>query len=430
MSSRKRAGWGCSLAGSLGLLGGLTLVRPAHADLPARPLIEAARRDVGLSRIFDVGVERWLVRVPNEQAARAAGLVPVSPSWAVARGTAESMLELERRATDFQVRWSPGLRPLLDQAGETVRAVEVHDDLGLSGQGVIVGVIDTGADLTHSALRRADGTTRVAWLLSFDLGPQGLHPELEEAYGCVEDDSCGILNAADIDEILAGGLPGPRDRVGHGTHVTSTAAGSAGIYGGMAPESEVVIVQSGSSTGSLRDPDILLGARFIYDRAAEETKPAVINISLGSSFGAHDGGSSLEDGLAELAQGPGRLMVVAGGNDGSLYDSGSSDYPAPFGVHSEVTVPVDGQVRVSLLTPESQRDLVQGSMYLWIGLEQDDEMSVRFDTLRGGITSPVGPGQAAGFTSQGLHEQGDTDYELSIFNGQDGDDGSDYVRPG
>src|SRR5690606_796801 len=146
---------------------------------------------------------------------------------------------------------APRLRPTLDVAGEWIGATAVHSELGLSGKGVVVGVIDTAFDVGHPAFVDAEGNSRIAWMLTLG-APRGLHPELEERFGCNDPQQapCSVLSAADIAALLdAGAPPGDlRDVTGHGTHVASIAAGNGGlslpsgpVYVGVAPEATLVL---------------------------------------------------------------------------------------------------------------------------------------------------------------------------------------------
>ena len=62
--------------------------------------------------------------------------------------------------------------------------------------------------------------------------------------------------------------------------------------------------------------------------------PAVVNLSLGSDFGTHDGTSALEQALASFIgpQFPGRAIVVAAGNSGGVYAGSGSAEPEPLGI--------------------------------------------------------------------------------------------------
>ena len=144
-----------------------------------------------------------------------------------------------------------------------------------TGRNVIVGIVDTGIDLKHPDLQTAAGQTRVAWYLDLTQpAPLGLHPDLEETYGCTTTDAngnlvapCAVYDANDINALLKSDPNGvlPQDEIGHGTHVASLAAGNglanpSPRYIGIAPEADLVIVNaSRQNQGDLQDPDIILG---------------------------------------------------------------------------------------------------------------------------------------------------------------------------
>jgi subtilisin family serine protease len=92
-----------------------------------------------------------------------------------------------------------------------------------AGQGVLVAFVDTGVDFTHQDFRKADGTTRIQYLL--DLSDPG------DTDGDGELDGPGpfggtLYTAADIDAaLLASGSVAQKDTTGHGTHSLSIAAG-------------------------------------------------------------------------------------------------------------------------------------------------------------------------------------------------------------
>lgn len=214
------------------------------------------------------------------------------------------------------------MRLCLDEArGPVTRANAAHAAHPLlRGQDVVVGIIDSGVDWRHDDFRHADGTTRLDMFLHAVNDPNtGL-------------DTFNEFSAADLNAALAGGGGVPDgDAHGHGTHCASIAAGngraSAGAqFHGLAPEATLMGVRS----DTLHDTHIIEGIRRIFDRAGD--RPAVVNLSLGGHIGPHDGTAAIEN-VIQQETGPGRIVVVAAGNeagdrihwDGQLVEGQSLD---------------------------------------------------------------------------------------------------------
>lgn len=321
--------------------------------------------------------------------------------WAL-EGRFDMVERVLSQRPDLHVTWSPPRRVLLDRAARFIAAPPFGTQSGISGQGAIVGVVDTGVDLEHPDLLTAAGETRVRWLLDFSRPPTGKFAELEEAYGCHGERPCAIYDRAALELLRNNGVTGdlPSDPFGHGTHVASLAAGSGrssadGRYRGIAPEADLIVVRATrSSAPAIFDADVLLGTRFIFERASELGLPAVVNLSLGSDFGAHDGSSELERALEAFVgpDHPGRAIVVASGNSGPLYTGLSGDYPEPFGVHTEVHVPRGEDVRVPVLTLPGAAEISGGSISVWVSARTYDRLSVALDGSEGALVSAVAPG--------------------------------------
>lgn len=194
-----------------------------------------------------------------------------------------------------------------DQGRETTHVLDVLNNTpqaqsqGLqqpyTGKGVIVGIIDSGIDFNHSAFKDKDGNTRIVKALAVDMNSTG--------------------DLYEYDAAKVSSLKTDYDGSNHGTHTSSIAGGSAvevnGVtYGGMAPEADLVLCGLGSSIASTK---VVNSLKYICDYAESVGKPCVINMSLGSQQGAHDGTGYLPEACNELA-GPGRILVNSGGNDG------------------------------------------------------------------------------------------------------------------
>lgn len=394
----------------------------AHADVDARAL-RAALGKVG--RPLSSG-SRVVTLVEHEQPALVSipGLIPVTQRFSGLKVHPEQFDAAAAQLSGARLLWSPPRRLLMDQMGQWTRLEDVHQAGTGTGQGVVVGVVDTGVDLTHSDLRNADGTTRVAWLLDFSKQPLGLQPELEEDYQCSNDPGfeCQVLSAADINQLLMSDISAlPSDEIGHGTHVASLAAGNGLAdaeprYVGAAPEATLVVVRVTRQNASVDDFDILLGTDFVFQRAQDLGMPAVVNLSLGSDFGPHDGTDGIGQALRELSDKPGRAVVVAAGNSGTLYNAQVGQYQGPFGVHTDVFVPAGDGVRVPLLTPTPANDstTTQATLFVWIGFEPGSELQVGLDTLDGTWVPPIGRGEIENVEDDGL--------EVTLLNNYHRDD--------
>jgi subtilisin family serine protease len=316
--------------------------------------------------------------------------------------------------------WSPPRHLLMDRARAAIEWPVVEAGAGPRGQGVVIGIVDTGVDVAHPELRAADGRTRVAWLLDFFADPAGSQPALEQRYGCASEDAlrCRILSAADIDARLSNAVVGdePADELGHGTHIASLAAGNGasdpvGRYSGVAPEATLIVVAAAGRGATLADNDIVLGTQFVFERAEELGLPAVVNLSVGSDFGAHGDASELGASLAAFVgpEHPGRAIVVAAGNSGSLLHGLVSGVEEPLGIHTEVELPAQGSLELPLLTPPlpSGGDTTDATVYVW--LELGAGMQVGLHTPDGLRIEPVPAGGTGSARSDAL--------EVVVING-------------
>jgi len=202
----------------------------------------------------------------------------------------------------------------LDLSRTQARVDQVHAGAGgldrpYKGNGVIVGVIDSGIDWSHPDFSVEPNDARIQWLLD------------------LSDSTTGTAGRewtkAQIDQGLCTEIDG-QAAVGHGTHVAGIAAGGGKrnpSYVGMAPGSDIVVVKgtrSYNSGGGFLDADVVNGVNYVFTKTRAMNKPAIVNLSLGGHLGPHDGTSLYEQALSNLVI-PGKIIVAAAGNEGSSY---------------------------------------------------------------------------------------------------------------
>ncbi len=317
-------------------------IDPALRGLLDRPAAEAAgvlaaaaadRPSVLLPRSLYPAVEagappRLEVFLTADPGARLDGAgvesYPLGGDLYAARVTLEGLRRVVAEDGVLAARLSRPVRPALDRSAAFLGLARVRradpgtgEFSGLTGRGVVVGVVDSGLDWDHPDFRNPDGSTRVVWFwdqtIPFARPPAG-YPFGDE------------FDARDIE----GAFAPARDPSGHGTHVTGIAAGNGrgsfvegeGVrYAGVAPEAVLVGVRT-----NFTEFGVALGARYVFERAADLGLPVVLNLSLGNQYGPHVGDTPFERSL-EANLGPGRLLVAAAGNDGNRDLHAEADVP-------------------------------------------------------------------------------------------------------
>ncbi|HET6245249.1 MAG: S8 family peptidase [Bacteroidetes bacterium] len=211
------------------------------------------------------------------------------------------------------------------------RIVEVHNGMidgipvGLTGKGVLMGIIDTGLDFNHPDFRDSTGSTRVKYLWDQNQAYNSFRTPFPYNYGqewSQEDINSGICTHEDQPQYY-----------GHGTNVTGTAVGNGlanGKYKGVAPEAELIIVSTNFSSGNWL-ATVVDAVHYIFNKADLLGMPCVINASVGTYSGSHDAKDLAAILISNMAtEKGGRAFVCAGGNRGeSVFHLGYNITPTP-----------------------------------------------------------------------------------------------------
>ncbi|MCG7523462.1 S8 family peptidase [Streptomyces sp. OfavH-34-F] len=168
--------------------------------------------------------------------------------------------------------WLDGVRRAsLDKSVKQIGAPTAWK-AGYTGKGVKIAVLDTGADATH--------------------------PDLKGQ----------ILAAKNFSA-----SPDTKDRFGHGTHVSSIAAGtgakSGGKYKGVAPDARLLEGKVLDDEGFGEDSGILAGMEWAVAQGAD-----IVNLSLGGTDTPEI--DPLEAAVDKLSADSGVLFTIAAGNEG------------------------------------------------------------------------------------------------------------------
>lgn len=196
-------------------------------------------------------------------------------------------------------------------------------DASYNGAGVLVGVVDNSLDYENTDFEGSDGKTRVCYLNQKTVTGGTIECTQED----IENGDCSASK---------GGFGY------HGTHVTGIAASANATYTGVAPQSFIAFAFNAPDDA---DPDgsfsttVLEGVSAIFTKATSLDMPCAVNLSLGTSLGAHDDTSLLEQGLDEAVAGQrGRIIVNAAGNEQVNKWDDDENANKLGGIHGEIAV--------------------------------------------------------------------------------------------
>ncbi len=281
------------------------------------------------------------------------------------------------------------------------KAVEA---LGVSGEGVIVAILDRGIDWENNDFRNSDGSTRIATI--FDLSDDSGARDSNNSYG-----RGTIYTREQIDQALFSGTRLPtRDAVGHGTTTTGIAAGNGRNsadrkYRGVAPDATIIVVKVVAGEGS-DEPDFFdysalpVAIDFVVDKARELSMPVVMLLNLGSIGGPTDGTSALSRKIDETVgpDHPGVVFVTGSGDDG---------IPSKTQNRAAGDVPNGGTLDLRFAL-----DTGAGGLEVWY--DRTEAFVVSIETPLGRLGPyPASQFEAAGTGGRVFHYRGEDDFYAS-----------------
>ena len=218
----------------------------------------------------------------------------------------------------------------LEAAG--ILPVFSQPNLMSTGQGILIGMIDTGIDYTNPLFQNPDGTSRILRLWDQTIESENT-PEavagFQPFYGT-------IYSQEDLNRALASEQPlelvPSTDTSGHGTFLAGVAAGrqiqSPTTFSGAAPDAALAVVRLKPAKQYLREffavppdadayqeNDIMAAAAFLLGVAGQYQMPLVLCLGVGTSQGSHSGISPLAMQLQALSGTRGFACVTGAGNE-------------------------------------------------------------------------------------------------------------------
>ncbi|MGK9269303.1 S8 family peptidase [Bacillus inaquosorum] len=251
------------------------------------------------------------------------------------------------------------LKPLLKDTTKDIKIPNIIGTDANGGEGVIVGIIDHGCDFVHKNFRNKEGTSRLITLRDQRHNKSYDKEDINKAL--LENDPYKTLGY----EI------GFQE---HGTHVMDIAAGNGNgtTVKGVASNADLIFVEPAYwDVDGLHDfgdsRNLLDAISFVFEQAKDQ--PCVVNISLGTNGGPHDGTKLVEVGIDGLVtEKPNRAVVIAASNsyDDNIHASGSvvegNHYDLRWEIHetdttnNELELWYDGEdeFRIEIFNPEGQ----------------------------------------------------------------------------
>ncbi|MGM9859180.1 MAG: S8 family peptidase [Muribaculaceae bacterium] len=246
----------------------------------------------------------------------------------LANGTMDDIIALEE--CDFVKALSFGEKRgvLLDQVRIATGVDEIHEGSGIpstyKGAGVVAGIFDTGCDPNHINFTDANGDTRVGSLWHFNSydGSYNFYGT-PESIATFKTDDTSMEHGTHTTGIMAGSY---NKRGGQVAILGTSGSATVGArftnpYYGMAPEATIAM-----ACGDLYDPNITTSVSKIIEYAEAQGMPVVVNLSIGSVVGPHDGSDALSQTLNRL--GERGIICIASGNDGDAQRSLAKTFTA------------------------------------------------------------------------------------------------------
>lgn len=224
-----------------------------------------------------------------------------------------------------------------------INLLHLDNPLSLFGNGVLVGLVDTGIDYLNPEFMFKNGETRIHRIWDQTLPTDRTNQNVPFGVEYTKEQITDAINAS-----KSGGNPydivNSKDTIGHGTSMAGVI-GATGInpnLQGAAPNCEFAVVKLAPYINpplKTREnlpifdlTSISSAITYLVNYALNINTPMVVYIPLGSNLGNHNGEGILEDIIDTLSINRGIVMVTGSGNQANkgYHTSGMLSNPGDF----------------------------------------------------------------------------------------------------
>ncbi|MCI9286137.1 MAG: S8 family serine peptidase [Muribaculaceae bacterium] len=207
----------------------------------------------------------------------------------------------------------------MDRVRQLSHIDEIHSGTDLpqayTGKGVVAGIVDGGFDPNHLNFLNSDGVSRISNFCYYRPTQSG--EKVEQIVGPdiipeIDTESDETFHGTHTLGIMAGGYRG-KINMAVRNGLSSTVKEVDNPYYGIAYDSDIALASGASS-----DYYVAMGIETILNYAYYKKEPAVINLSLGSNVGPHDGTSALCQYIDKISALDRVVVCIAAGNEGNL----------------------------------------------------------------------------------------------------------------
>ena len=198
----------------------------------------------------------------------------------------------------------------------------VHSGTGLSqaytGKNVLCGIVDTGMDPNHINFKDTDGNSRVELLsyarIASDYSKVNFKYYERDQVNQFTTDDANSYHGTHTMGIMAGGYRGEATvALPDANKQLAEVNVALNPYYGVAYDSDIL-----AACGDLVDYVIALNVEDFLNYAKETHRPCVINLSLGSNNGPHDGSGVINQFFDECVRQLNGIICIAAGNEADL----------------------------------------------------------------------------------------------------------------